>query len=129
MKKEEFIQYLEGIENVLDVAGLGKLSGVMSDIIEKASTIEINVTYPHYQYYTWPYRPYNPYQPYWYNSTTAGGTVTTSSGTTTNFITSSDSDTMKLDWDALMGNSDVSSKWRVEVTGPGESDWELVKTL
>jgi len=83
LKKEEFMQYIEGIADVLEAAGLEKLEAVMDEIMDKAGTIEINVTYPYYNYYPYWYQHQQPYIT-WNSRTSGGGTLNTTTVASTN---------------------------------------------
>jgi hypothetical protein len=118
MKKEEFIKYLEGMQQAFEVAGIHNMIELFDQIILEADTIEVTIN--NYPYYTLPY-PWGP----WWNSTSGvqwyndiQNTITTAASTiseTTNDVCS-----------ALLGDETLP-QWEVKVTGPNEIDWEINK--
>jgi len=115
MKKEEFIKYLEGMQQAFEVAGVHNMVELLDQLILEADTIEVTIN--NYPYYTQP-RTY----PWitWYNTTSANcsETVTTVSDTA--------SAAASATWEALTGEK--LPQWEVKVTGPNEIDWEIKKT-
>jgi hypothetical protein len=105
MKKEEFIKYLEGMQQAFEIAGIHNMIDLFDQLILEADTIEVTIN--NYPYYTQP-RDYSPY-PWitWYN-TNISETVTTAANTICETVT-----------------GEKLPQWEVKVTGPNEIDWEI----
>lgn len=120
MTKNEFIAYIEGIEQTLKLAGIDKMAGVLAEIKTKAEGIDVEVVYRNYPYshWQWPYYTRSWWDrtsaPYWYTTSNTAGEFQSSINTVT------------LSADSML-NFQPETGWGVVKTGDGEDDWEIVK--